>query len=371
MNEELNELEKDDENGMSIENEIPVEPFNPKDIVIEVKPVTIETVIRRLNQGSLMLAPDFQRDKVWDNVRKSRLIESLMLNIPIPIFYVSADDKGVWSVVDGLQRLTAIKEYIVDKTYALSELEFWGESFNNYKIDDLPPIQYNQIMETVFQFVIISPSTPDNVKRNIFKRINTGGMPLSAQEIRHALYTGEGTEFLKKLVSLDSFKKATDNSVKDKRMAAREIVLRLLAFYHFGAEQYKEKADMDDFLCRALKELNNLRKDDFIDIEVKFSKTMNRCSELFGNQAFRISIGRKNRSPINKALFEVLGAEIMRMDDDNFEQVLNRKDIVTQHLCSLIQEDMFYRSISRDSWKASNVLYRYEKIRQMLNEVTK
>ena len=361
--------EEKEENGMSVESEVPVEPFNPKDIVIEVKPVTIETVLRRLNQGTLKLAPDFQRDAVWDLVRKSRLIESLMLNIPIPIFYVSADDKGVWSVVDGLQRLTAIKEFIVDKSYSLSELEFWGESFNNYKIDQLPPIQYNQIMETVFQFVIISPSTPDNVKRNIFKRINTGGMPLSAQEIRHALYTGKGTIFLKKLVSLNSFKKATCNSVKDNRMAAREIVLRLLAFFHFGALKYKEKADMDDFLCRALKDLNALDERYLTELEAKFSQTMVRCFELFGYQAFRISLGGKNRSPVNKALFEVVGAVIMQMDNVVFKKVFQKRDNIVRRLIGLIHEPLFYRSISRDSWKVTNVLYRYEKINQLFEEV--
>ena len=305
MAQNTDEIEKE-EDGLSLEQELPVEPFNPKEIVIEEKPVTIETVLRRLKQDSLKLAPDFQRDEVWDPARKSRLIESLMLNIPIPIFYVSADDRGVWSVVDGLQRLSAIKEFILDKSYSLTNLEFWGEHFDGLSMDELPPLQYNQIMETVFQFVIISPSTPEKVKRNIFKRINTGGMPLSAQEIRHALYNGSGTKFLKDLVDLESFKVATGRSVNDSRMAAREIVLRALAFFSYGERAYKEP-DMDDFLCTTLKMLNAMNQESLSKISERFSKSMKRCYELFGLHSFRISIARGGaRSPVNKALFEVL-----------------------------------------------------------------
>ena len=364
MMEKFDEVDLE-EDGLSLEGELPVEPFNPKDIVIEVKPVTIETVLRRLKQKTLRLAPDFQRGNVWNLDRKSRLIESLMLNIPIPIFYVSADDQGVWSVVDGLQRLSAIKEFIVDKSYKLTGLEYWGKSFDKHSIDELPPLQYNQIMETVFQFVIISPSTPEKVKRNIFKRINTGGMPLSAQEIRHALYTGPGTDFLISLVKLDSFKKATGDSVNDARMAAREIVLRLLAFFSYGPRAYKEP-DMDDFLCQTLKMLNAMEPSTLSNIQERFSKSMERCYELFGMHSFRISIARKgHRSPVNKALFEVLGSIVMRMDDDEFARVVEKKDEIVSVLCDLIQEPLFYRSISRDSWKGSNVLYRYKKINEL------
>ena len=364
MTQNIDEMEKE-EDGLSLEQELPVEPFNPKDIVIEVKPVTIETVLRRLKQKTLKLAPDFQRDNVWDPARKSRLIESLMLNIPIPIFYVSADDQGVWSVVDGLQRLSAIKEFILDKSYRLTKLEFWGELFDGRSMDELPPLQYNQIMETVFQFVIISPSTPEKVKRNIFKRINTGGMPLSAQEIRHALYNGPGTKFLKELVDSESFKVATGESINDSRMAAREIVLRSLAFFSYCERAYKEP-DMDDFLCSTLKMLNAMNPQSLPELSKRFSKSMKRCYELFGSHSFRISIVRGGtRSPVNKALFEVFTSILMRMDDDEYSNVLKRKDDIVQSLCELIREPLFYRSISRDSWKGTNVIYRYKKVKEM------
>ena len=93
------------------ENEISV-PFNPKEISINTKVIPMDVLLRRLKQGSLILNPDFQRNEVWTDVRKSQLIESILLEIPIPMFYVSADEQGNWTVVDGLQRISAFRDFI-------------------------------------------------------------------------------------------------------------------------------------------------------------------------------------------------------------------------------------------------------------------
>ena len=98
------------------ENEIS-DPFNPKEISINTKVIPMDVLLRRLKQGSLILNPDFQRNEVWTDVRKSQLIESILLEIPIPMFYVSADEEGNWTVVDGLQRISAFRDFILGKLY--------------------------------------------------------------------------------------------------------------------------------------------------------------------------------------------------------------------------------------------------------------
>ncbi|WEH92677.1 DUF262 domain-containing protein [Acinetobacter soli] len=183
IQEELSEL--GEKIGIEVdEDEDAIEPFNPEDISIQQKVVPMDVIIRRLKQKSIHLSPSFQRKDVWNATRKSRLIESIMLNIPLPMFYVAADENGTWEVVDGLQRLSAIRDFIIgDKNGSmlkLSNLEFLGEKFNGktfVAIENDPKEQklVNGIYEAEMRFTVINPGTPEAVKRNIFKRINTGG----------------------------------------------------------------------------------------------------------------------------------------------------------------------------------------------------
>ncbi|KAA6311400.1 hypothetical protein EZS27_037462, partial [termite gut metagenome] len=218
-------------------------PYDTGKISIDTRKISMDACLRRLEQGTIILAPDFQRNEVWGEDKKSRLIESLMLKIPIPMFYVSADEKGVYSVVDGLQRLSTIRDFVLGRDYLktkdqakkgvglkLQQLEFWGDEYNGYNFNMLPIDMQNRISETEFTFTVINPGTPEEVKRNIFKRINTGGEPLTAQEIRNALYTGPATKFLNSLSKSDEFRESTDESIKTGRMMDKELILRSLAF---------------------------------------------------------------------------------------------------------------------------------------------
>ena len=135
------------------------------------------------------LRPDFQRlAGIWDNTRKSRLIESLLLRIPIPVFYVAADENEIWSVVDGVQRISTIYDYVTDK-FRLSRLEYL-KKLEGALYTGLPRQMQRRINETQFVVNVIEPGTPPEVMFNIFRRINTGGMALNGQEIRHALHAG-------------------------------------------------------------------------------------------------------------------------------------------------------------------------------------
>ena len=262
---ELLEKKLMDEEVMGVEDEADddesKQPFDPSTISIEKRVITMDAIIRRMEQNTIRLNPGFQRKEVWDETRKCQLIESLLLCIPIPMFYVAADAKGGWTVVDGLQRLSTIRDFVLGQDYLktmdvakkghgfrLTGLEFCGTLLNGHNMAELPTLYTNRIMETEFTFTVINPGTPEDVKRNIFKRINTGGMMLSPQEIRNALYGGECSWLLNELADMRCFKDATGWSVKSLRMEDKELVLRFVAFLIRDYRRYNKSVNVDTWL---------------------------------------------------------------------------------------------------------------------------
>ncbi len=398
MNEEVigveDEADEDDESK---------QPFDPSTISIEKRVITMDAIIRRMEQNTIRLNPGFQRKEVWDETRKCQLIESLLLCIPIPMFYVAADAKGGWTVVDGLQRLSTIRDFVLGQDYLktmdvskkghgfrLSGLEFCGSQLNGHNMAELPTLYINRIMETEFTFTVINPGTPEDVKRNIFKRINTGGMILSPQEIRNALYGGECSLLLNELADMRCFKDATDWSVKSLRMEDKELVLRFVAFLIRDYQRYNKSVNVDTWLGdtmmiynampgldnrdmkKLVKEGNVILEDITVltkrEIVESFEKAMNRGQELFGSHAFRKSLPDNRRTPINKSLFETWGVMLSKLTDVEFSNLLRNKTQLLAEYADYLYTDNFVIAISRDSMKKNSVQYRYSIVSNLINK---
>ena len=377
-------------------------PFDPEDISIDKKPMVMDAIIRRFKQGTIIMHPDFQREEVWTKETKSRLIESLLLRIPITMFYVSADEEGKMTVVDGLQRLSAIRDFVLKEDFKPTNTKGLGDGmrlqglefliqYEGMTFNELPIIMQNRINETEFTFTIINPGTPEEVKRNIFKRINTGGEGLKPQEIRNALYAGKATELLKNLATSPAFKKATTSSVRSNRMESYEVVLRGIAFILRDAYSYPKNGNMDKFLGDTMVILNSypgfsdreilrlekmegldlssIKKDRIYNLEEIFKLSMRRAKSLFGFHAFRKSYGDKRRSPINKALFELWCSTLAVMDDNDFNKLCNNSQFLEEYN-KLLDDDKFNIYISRDSWKPTSVRKRYEIINDLIKKYT-
>jgi hypothetical protein len=367
-------------------------PFDAEKISISNKKISLSNVMRRLERGLIRAAQLQRGENLWDIVRKSRLIESLMLKIPLPYFYAAATKNDELLIVDGLQRISAIKGYVLGNGFTLQSLEFLRE-FEGMKFKDLPERMRIRIEETELDFVIIDPDSPQAVQRNIFKRLNTGGLPLTEQEIRHALYYGPATDLLKELVETKEFQNAVDHRVNDSRMAAQELVLRFLAFAVMGIDEYRKDDEMDSFLSDAMQMINSLinhgvrssgvtgtsseRKilNKNIDkIREKFIISLIRARQLFEGYAFRISTPlRKNRTPINKSLFELWSVLLSDMSNRDFDILKAQKKRLYEVLEDEFSnaESNLRKFIGKDSTKVAAVRGRYEIIRKLISRVIK
>ena len=345
-------------------------PFDPTRIRVDTRPMTIDLVLSRIQYDELDLAPDFQRHAgIWTNAAKSRLIESILIRIPLPAFYMDATNDDKWLVIDGLQRLTTLKQFVIDKELRLSKLEYLKEhQGKNY--DELPRNFQRRILETVITIYLIEKGTPPAVKFNIFRRINTGGLPLSPQELRHAMNQGKATKFLARLAEYPEFKRATGiSNSRTKRMDDQEFILGFLAFTITPYTNYHEFESRDVFLSTTMDLVNRMPDLEIEDVDRKFKQAMIAAFELFGENAFH-KISRKNPSkkyPINKALFEVWSVNLGQLSSQRLEIVKKQKSKMINNFIDLIDTDEnFLTSISQ---AARKVEYGFSTIEKLIEEV--
>lgn len=344
------------------------EPFDPKSIDINSKTLTLDNLIKRLRENEIDLNPEFQRSgNLWSPEQQSRLIESLLIRIPLPAFYFDGTNDERWLVVDGLQRLSAIKNFVVENKLRLTGLEFLEKKIGGLTFSQLPRPYQRQIEETNIVAYIINPGTPEDVKFNIFKRINTGGKQLELQEIRHALNQGLPARFITRLASCQEFKRATQNAIPVERMLDREFVTRFVAFYLFSPDDYR--TDLDTFLSRVMKYLRKLSPYDLFKIEYDFKRAMNLARFIFTRWSFRkVFYIHEKRYPINKALFEVWSVCLARLTNKEREMLMKDRKFVFEDFMKLMRNDShFVATISASTGDKAKVKYRFSKIKELIN----
>jgi len=373
-----------------------IQPFDPTLINIQPLTLTAQQLMTRIQdfeetngELGLNLRPDFQRmGGIWSDEAQSRLIESMMIRIPLPAFYMNEDSEheDAWLVIDGLQRLTAMRRFMMDQSLRLKKLEFWKE-YEGKTFDDLPRTLQRRLEETQTSIYLVKKGTPHNVKFNIFKRINTGGVPLSGQEIRHALNLGASTELLKQLASEEEycFKLATDGGVGPMRMTDRECVLRFLAFmdkddilqeqYEMRNYQgYSSRDDLDTFLNEAMRQINALGREDNPDrhyleeFRQRFKRAMIASRQIFDNRAFRKPTDSARRSQVSKALFEVWAVNLDRCTDEQIETLVERSSVLENWFQLLMDDTEFVIAISYSTGDPRRVQYRFDKIGEIIRE---
>lgn len=343
-------------------------PFDPTQIRVETKTQTIDNLIERMRHGEILLRPDFQRAEVWKDSARSRLIESILIRIPLPAFYVDATNEDLWQVIDGQQRLSTIRRFVVDQDLRLQNLEFLTE-FEGKNFDELPQNLKRRIRETNITVYKIEQGTPEEVKFNIFRRINTGGLPLSAQEIRHALNLGRATEMLKELAETDDFLRATDGGVATDRMGDRECVLRFLAFTITDPAAYNEP-EFDAFLSARMKDLNSMDEASLDRLAKLFHLAMLRATDLFGKNAFRKIKGiDARRQPINKAVMEAWAVALAKLPEEQFTLLQTKNDLLLSGWIKANNESSFFNAVSQGTGDPVKVKLRFGLVQDLIRKV--
>lgn len=284
------------------------------------------------NPPLLDLTPPFQRELVWTTKQKCELIESILMGIPLPAFYMREDINGVYIVVDGKQRLSALFDFI-DEKFKLDNLSILKDK-NKCYFRDLSPIEQNKIEDYSLNVNVIKSPTEDRVTFDLFDRVNRSGTKLNNQEMRNALYQGTSTKLIDELAKIEPFLKATEKSLPRKHMKDRYFVLRFIAFYLWQerlsidvetGERLEYKSNVEDFLGKTMRYLNTLPTNDYIVSQIKevFRRVMKRAVEvILPLGGFRLPTeDGKQRRPLNMAFFESLSYLLVKTFDKSNEYI--------------------------------------------------
>lgn len=323
---------------------------------------TIFDVVRRIEKGGFILDPDFQRDFVWDADRQSRLIESVVMRIPLPVFYLAEDFEGRTIVVDGLQRLTTFQRFLHDK-FAL-ELEH-QETLNGKKFSQLPPKLQNRIEDCSLELYIIDAQVPERAKLDIFERVNSG-KPLTRQQMRNCIYTGPASRWLRDEVVKPLFLDATGGNLDKKAMVDREFANRFCAFYLLGPAEYRKSA-MDDFLARALTKMNRMTPGELADLSEVFRIALQNNLTLFGEHSFRKHRPNPSRrSRVNASLWDVMSTGLAKVTEAT---LLSKHDQFKDAFYNLLDNGEFNDAITFSVNSNHKVQKRFELANKMFSEV--
>ena len=299
---------------------------NRRKIHTDAYPMSIGEMINLYRDEELDIHPEFQRIYRWSNSQKSKLIESILLGIPLPSIFVAQRDDGVWDVVDGLQRLSTIFSFLGilkdedGKTLPPLELEsteylpsLKGKLWESDKEENIIPSDIKRTFKREkIDVKIIKKESEENAKYDLFQRLNTGGSDLSEQEVRNCLlimYNHDAYDWLRQLAEFPAFKETLPLTIKQvQEQAYMEVALRFIVYRHMTDDIIKDITDLNTFLTNGMKEIILSEKFDKAKEQEIFNQVFNRLNTLLGDNSFKKFSEEKNRheGPFSLAIFEIM-----------------------------------------------------------------
>lgn len=349
--------ENDDSEGSEADD-----PYKVQNIRVTQKMITVFQIEHWILERMLNLSPEYQRNLVWDDKRKSALIESLLLRIPIPAFYLDEDSAGNRSVIDGMQRLSTIHSYLNNEFY-LTKMQYLSHCENKF-FQDLEPKFRARIEDTELAVNILDEKCPQMVKFDVFRRVNTGGLPLNFQEIRNIMAEPKVRILLQRMAKCEEFQCATRFSVKDIRMGAQELCLRyltILSAYDWKKRDFNQYRGLLKMMDQMIINLNMMSEESLEKLFQTFRVVMADCHEILGEYSFC----KMGYNKINKALFTSWAVVLTNVEYDR--NVLKKKvDKLRDLYRKCLSEDIeFYRAITSSTGTRKNILISIEVIRKL------
>jgi hypothetical protein len=336
------------------------------DIMVRKDTRNVGDVVKRIAAGRYVMNPDFQRDFVWPPDKQSKLIESCVMRIPLPVLYVAEGEDGRITVVDGLQRLSTFNAFLSNKL----RLSGLGKShpLEGKRFADLPIHLQERIEDTQLTLYILDKDAPEAARLDIFDRVNSG-IPLSRQQMRNALYNGPATQWLATMADHPSFLSATGETLSKATMRDREAINRFAAFHVLGWDSYY--GDMDLFLARALGTINKWSSEQIQQLTFNFVTAMEYNEFLFGRHAFRKSLVEQSesapRSVINISMFDIFSFYLARTPED---QITHSHSTLKHAVVNIMHSDRFINAITYSTNSTVQVRARFEILGNVLHPWT-
>ena len=327
------------------DSKIPYEiPKEVRKITTQAYDRSVADIVRMIEDKDIRLDPDYQRNYVWDNKKASMLIESIILNVPIPVIYVSQEEDDSWSVIDGLQRLSSLKRFFVGK-FKLSGLEILSD-LNKSDITTLNPKALRMLKNGLLRVIMITHDSNEEIKYDVFMRLNTGSVHLTEQELRNCLYRGNLNKFLKEVVQNQKWLALIGLKEPHKRMADREMVLRFLAIWkNWDVENgilngYKGR--MKSFLNAFMNDYKEIKGQEANEWKRLFEETVEKVYQVYGEYAFkRQGLDGMREKTINRAIIDVIMLSATQHPKD---ELIANKDKIAKRFIEMTNNDMEFRN---------------------------
>lgn len=351
------------------------QPFDPSTLKAEVKNATVGTLVEMLKNNLIDLNPEFQRNgDLWNENRKSQLIESILLGLPLPSFYFYIDNtQKKWVVIDGLQRLCCLKSFMVDKTLTLQGLEFldaekYGIPFDEFDYFDQLAMSMHPVTLNV-----LSGDTSAEARYIIFQRVNSKGTQLNPTEMRNALYQGTATKLLARMVECGIFKEMVSSQVSTKRMKDKEFASRFLLFYLTDYREYDGRLDIS--ISNVMDRVNKrIGVEEANFIFEAFVRSLTACKELLGVEAYRkpVLAGQETRkNQISMAVFEMLTVCMSQQSGEDIAVLKAKKVLFKRLYMQMYGDSLLQKYLMGGTGKAAAITYRFDKMKRVIADTLK